>query len=158
MVRLKYDDGTEFLSSSSNIVTEPVITELAIGDASDYQHWTPFATSGTIRIDSIGNASLNTLNTQTSEFNRWFGHELTTWKFVPAFNEGRLVSGEIPFLLIIGDPTKLLQPQIESLKQKREYQAILVLVAVPPGSTFGDTWAISGGGLVAVASKRRSPR
>jgi len=152
-IHLRYDDGIEFHSSASDIVTQPIITEPAIGDAAGYQRWVPLATSGTIRIDSTGNASLNTLNTQTGEFERWFGHELTAWKFVPAFNEGRSVSGEIPFLLIIGDPTKLLRAQIESLKQKGEYRAVLVLVAVPPGSTFGDTWAVSAGGLVVVASK-----
>jgi hypothetical protein len=158
VIHLRYDDGTEFHSSSSNIVTQPLITEPAIGDAAGYQHWAPLANYGTIRIDSTGNAHLNKLNNQTGEFEQWFGHELTAWKFVPALNEGKPVSGEIPFVLIIGDPTKLLRAQIESLKEKGEHQAVLVLVAVPPGSSFGNTWAVSAGGLVVVASKRRPPQ
>jgi hypothetical protein len=154
MIQLRYEDGTEFRWSSPPVLTSSILIEAAMVDAEGYGRWMPLTTSGTIRVDSAGRGHLKTSSDQGGEFEHWLEQEISAWKFFPSSVDGRLIPGEIPFLLIFGDTSES-RIQLDLLKQKGWHGAILVLAAIPPGSSFGDTWALSAGSQVAVAAKQK---
>jgi hypothetical protein len=153
MVQLRYKDGSEFRASISTVRTPSIVTEATVVDAEGYRRWTAVTTLGIIRVDSMGRGHAEAPNGQSAEFSPWFEREISAWKFFPSSVDGATTAGEIPFLLVVGD-LRNVKGQLDLIKEKGQLGAILVLQAIPPGSSFGNAWALSAGGQVVIARKK----
>jgi hypothetical protein len=105
MVRLKYDDGTEFNYASPHVQLSTTPAEkMEIHDMNGAQKWGPLIATGTLEVDAQGRARIVDLDA-AEVFRNWLQKEFSGWKFIPAWAEGKPVSSRLPFIFYLGDTT-----------------------------------------------------
>lgn len=141
MIRLRYQNNTEYEFSAVPVRTMPILTEASFKDPASFQKWMPLAVSGTIQVDSTGKAHVATIDFQEPEFKTWLQGQISDWRFFPASLDGKSRSGEISFLFMIGD-TKDAKGHLNMIREKGMSRTVLVVAAIPPTSSFSRTWVL----------------
>jgi hypothetical protein len=144
MIRLRFQDKSEYNFAAPTVRTMPALTRAFLNEPTAYERWMPRVAWGTIQVDPAGHGSLQAEDSQDSDFEAWLRDQISGWVFSPSSIDGRLTTGEIPFILIIGNP-RIAKAQLENLKTIGRIGPVLVLAAIPPAISFNGSWLLLAG-------------
>jgi hypothetical protein len=117
MIQLRYDDDTTFKYVSESLNMSPTPAQaMELSDTEGGLRWSPAVVTGILQIDAKGRARILQVDS-ADVFRKWLQKEFNTWRFIPAWVEGKPATTRLPFVFFLGDAT---HPwvQVDVMKRK----------------------------------------